>query len=121
MRDIKQGLIEREMVKGAYFCTFPSFVDIYHIISRMMERNGTSVYIMLCTLRKQQGPRPGGRTSGTGEVSGMLMDAIRESLRRGDFYTRYNVGQYLVMLSGINQENCSKVSAQDSAGPSGAE
>lgn len=111
IEDIKQGLIEREMVKGAYFCTFPSFVDIYHIISRMMERNGTSVYIMLCTLRGSKGPVLG-EDERNREVSGMLMDAIRESLRRGDFYTRYNVGQYLVMLSGINQENCSKVSAR---------
>lgn len=111
IEDIKQGLIERERTKGAYFCSFPSFVDIYHVISRMMERNGTSVYIMLCTLRSSKGPvlRENDRSR---EVSEALMEAIRKSLRRGDFYTRYNIGQYLVMLSGINQENCSKVSSR---------
>ena len=35
---------------------------------------------------------------------------IKSSLRKGDFYTRYNTGQYLIMLSGITQENCSIVS-----------
>ena len=90
IEDIKQGLIERERTKGAYFCSFPSFVDIYHVISRMMERNGTSVYIMLCTLRSSKGPvlRENDRSR---EVSEALMEAIRKSLRRGDFYTRYNI------------------------------
>lgn len=111
IEDIKRGLTEREQMRGAYFCTFPSFVDIYHVISRMMERSGASVYIMLCTLKGRNGPVLG-NDERSRETSGVLMEAIRESLRRGDFYTRYNTGQYLVMLSGINQENCGKVSAR---------
>lgn len=107
--DIKHRLEEKERLKGAYYCSFPSFVDIYHVISRMMERNGVSVYIMLCTLKDNKGPIYGERDKDK-EISELLQDAIRSSLRRGDFYTRYNAGQYLVMLSGINQENCSKVS-----------
>ena len=107
--DIKHRLEEKERLKGAYYCSFPSFVDIYHVISRMMERNGVSVYIMLCTLKDNKGPIYGEREKDK-EISELLQEAIRGSLRRGDFYTRYNAGQYLVMLSGINQENCSKVS-----------
>lgn len=107
--DIKHRLEEKERLKGAYYCSFPSFVDIYHVISRMMERNGVSVYIMLCTLKDSKGPIYGERDKDK-EISELLQEAIRSSLRRGDFYTRYNAGQYLVMLSGINQENCSKVS-----------
>lgn len=112
IEDIKHGLMEREQAKGAYYCTFPSFVDIYHVISRMMERNGTSVYIMLCTLRSTRGGLVQQENPRNREVSATLMEAIRLSLRRGDFYTKYNIGQYLVMLSGITQENCSKVSAR---------
>ena len=107
--DIKQRLREKDRVNGAYYCTFPSFVDIYHVFSRMMERNGKSVYIMLCTLKK-------GRLQANGEdekdrlVSHTLCKSIQNSLRRGDFFTRYNYMQYLIMLSGIDQENCKIVS-----------
>lgn len=110
IEDIKNRLVEREKAGGAYYCTFPSFVDIYHVISRMMERNGVSVYIMLCTLRAERvGANPQEREK---EVSLLLKEAIRKTLRRGDFYTKYNEKQYLIMLSGINQENCGKVSGR---------
>ena len=34
--DIRHRLVEKEKKRGAYFCTFPSFVDIYHVFSRIM-------------------------------------------------------------------------------------
>ena len=43
------------------------------------------------------------------EISEVLQDSIRSVLRKGDFYTRYNAGQFLIMLPGIKQENCSIV------------
>ena len=55
LEEIKKGLREKEEQKGAYYCSFPSFIDIYHVISRMMERSGISVYIMLCTLTDKNG------------------------------------------------------------------
>ena len=39
-----------------------------------------------------------------------LAEAIRSSLRRGDFYTRYSYTQYLIMFSEIKLENCKIVS-----------
>jgi len=108
--DIKQRLRERERIPGAYYCTFPSFVDIYHIISRMMERNGMSVYIMLCTLRNTKDQEM--EEQREKDVSIYLQESIMTVLRRGDFYTRYNQTQYLVMLPGISQENCAKVSSR---------
>lgn len=107
--DIRQRLREREAANGAYYCNYPSFVDIYHIIVRMMERNGISVFIMLCTIRGSQ-ESVFGVEEEEKNISRLLQKAIRDSLRKGDFYTRYNYGQYLIMLSGIAQENCSKVS-----------
>ncbi len=110
IHDIKQRISERQKMPGAYYCTYPSFVDIYHVVSRMMERNGMSVYLMLCTLKHE------GSDMGSEEreqnVSKALRDSIMGVLRRGDFYTRYNTKQYLVMLPEINQENCAKVSAR---------
>ena len=36
IEDIKYRLREKESIEGAYYCTYPSFVDIYHVFSRMM-------------------------------------------------------------------------------------
>ena len=107
--DIKKRLSEKEKAKGAYYCTFPSFVDIYHVFSRMMERNGVSIYIMLCTLKHRSGQVKWEETCDR-EASKKLAAAIRGSLRRGDFYTRYSYTQYLIMFSEISLENCKIVS-----------
>lgn len=106
IEDIKYRLKEKEAVKGAYFCAFPSFVDVYHVFSRMMERTGISVFLMLCTLDFED-------RLPTSEEERLMSDTLRETIqnsaRKGDFYTRYNVRQYLIMLIGINQENCQLV------------
>ena len=108
--NIRHRLVEKEKKRGAYFCTFPSFVDIYHVFSRIMERKGISVFIMLCTLKNQKNQVCGDEMGKDREASYQLSEAIRISLRSGDFYTRYNYSQYLIMLSEIQQENCSIVS-----------
>ena len=94
LEEIKKGLREKEEQKGAYYCSFPSFIDIYHVIDRMMERSGISVYIMLCTLTDKNGEIRMG-TDRNKEASEALRVAICNSLRRGDFYTRYNESQFL--------------------------
>ena len=44
------------------------------------------------------------------KMSAVLCESIQESIRKGDFYTKYNSRQYLVMLIEIEQESCQKVS-----------
>lgn len=111
IEDIKKKLWEREHMQGAYYSTLPSFIDICRVICRIMERNGTSAFLMLCTLKTEKG-QIYGEDSKDREVTGIFREAVRISLRRGDFYTKYNIGQYLVMLMGIDQENCAKVSGR---------
>ena len=107
LSDIKERLREKKAAVGAYFCPFPSFVDIYHVFSRMVERSGLAVFVMLCTLdyKKESVSEEKER-----ETSELLRQAIQSSIRKGDFYTRYNKRQYIVMLIEINQENCPIVS-----------
>ena len=101
--DIKERLKEKDEAVGAYYCPFPSFIDIYHVFSRMMERSGLSVFVMLCTLDYAKESVSDEEEK---EMSEILKEAIQSSVRKGDFYTRYNVRQYIVMLIGISQENC---------------
>lgn len=74
---------------------------------RVMERSGQSIYLMLCMIsdeRKKMQEPPADRMK---TVSDKLAQAIREALRRGDVFTRYNKSQFLVLLTGIRKEECS--------------
>lgn len=107
--DIRKRMDEKVHIEGAYYCSFPGFIDIYHVFIRMMERNGATVYIMLCTL-KGISVKDGYIEGKDREASELLAEAIRGSLRRGDFYTRYSYSQYLILFSDIRMENCKIVS-----------
>ena len=109
LADIKTGLKEEVRLRGAYFCSFPSFVDSYRVISRAMERTGQSTFLMLCTLLDSQG-FPVEKAEKRKDMSEKFEEALKISLRRGDLYTRYNGCQYLILLLGTNQENCGIVS-----------
>ena len=107
IEDIRYRLREKESIEGAYYCTYPSFVDIYHVFGRMMERTGMSVFLMLCTL---DFANIDADDESQKYYSNVLHESIQNAVRKGDFYTRYNIRQYLVMLIGISQENCTIVS-----------
>ena len=103
--EIKGGLREEKMETGAFYCTLPGFRDAYRIIRRGMERNGQSVFLLVCTLIDSKG-RPMEYSEKQGEMADALYKAIKGSLRRSDSFTKYNQSQFLVMLMGTNEENC---------------
>lgn len=105
LTDIKDSLKEKEYLSGAYYCSYPSFIDSYRIITRMIERSGQSVFLMLCTLTDNKG-NPLEKEEVIAEQSANLCQAIGVSLRRGDLFTRYSPNQFLVLLIGIKQEDC---------------
>ncbi len=100
--EIRELLREKRSVDGAYDCSLPSFLDTYRILSRNMARSGQTIYLMLCTLvdgrKKKQKKEP------FRQAADHLAETIQEALRQGDIYTRYNKSQFLILLSGIRQE-----------------
>lgn len=105
MRDIKEQLSEKDAAEGGYFCYLPGFIDIYHLSSRLAGRNGQSTYLVLCTLTDRHG-RPLEKKEKADEAAGRFSYAVCKALRKGDVYTRYNKGQFLLILSGTSRENC---------------
>lgn len=103
--EIQKSLQEEAGLSGAYYCSYPSFVDSYHMAVRVMERSGQSIYLMLCTISDSR-KKIAGHPERMKEVSDKLSEAIQEALRRGDFFTRYNASQFLVLLTGIRKEEC---------------
>ncbi len=103
--EIQEMLQENPKSDGAYCCPYPSFMDIYRVIVRLMERSGQSVYLLLCTILDERQKRM--EDSDTlKKISDSLAESVQETLRCGDVFTRYNMSQYLVILTGIRREDC---------------
>ncbi len=110
MAAVKAGLRETEKIRGAYECSYPSFLDVYHILRRNEERLGMENTLMVAALA-ENGARA--RTDGTegeggaafgepefGQKMELLRRMIREGTRSEDIYTHYSGNQYLVLLTG---------------------
>lgn len=103
---IQKGLEEDSCaMDGGYVCSYPVFRGIYHMVTRMMERGGQSIYLMLCTLVDSKG-NPMKEGERLEEMSVRLGEAIRTSVRHGDMINRYGSGQYLILLFNITREDC---------------
>lgn len=97
---MKVDLEEEEKSEGAYYCSYPSFVDAYRIRARMDEANQEQSLLLLCTLS--------GEKEGWKEADRLKqMELFRKTLicgtRSGDVYTQYSKSQYLVLLSGAGR------------------
>lgn len=103
---IQESLIEKEeYIRGGYFCSFPVFKGVYQMMMRQMERTGQNAYLMLCSLVDKK------KRAITDEekleiLSEDMKETIAQSIRRGDMFTRYGKGQYLVFLINTSVENC---------------
>lgn len=102
--DIKGGLAEDEDESGAFYCPLPSFRDSYRLVRRIIERNGQSVFLMLCSITDGKG-KPMENKDKLGVMSEELHNAIKICLRRGDSFTQYSPSQFLILLVGTNMEN----------------
>ena len=89
----------------AYDCSYPSFIDAYHILSRNMERSGQSVYMMLLTLVDYEGKQITNQTKLETKAK-LLQKAIAQTLRQGDTYCKYSASQFLLLLAGTSKESC---------------
>ncbi len=110
---IRDGILESRGAvasdyEGAYDCSFPSFIDAYHILSRNMERSGQSVYMMLLTIVDYEGKKIT-NASKLEHRAQLLQEAISLTLRQGDTYCKYSASQFLLLLVGTNKESCKTV------------
>lgn len=105
IEEIQEGLNEKEVLGGAFYCSYPSFTESYRYMKRVIERSGQSAYLILCTITDGKG-YPLEKGERLERLSEELGEAICGALRRGDLYTKYSVNQYLTLLLDIKQEDC---------------
>ena len=102
---VQENLDETQVKSGPYVCSYPVFKGIYQMLNRLAERNGYSIYLMLCTVVDSKGnPMKEGKQ--LDDLSLRLGEAILGSIRRSDVVNRYGKGQYPILLTNITLENC---------------
>lgn len=105
LNDMMACIHEPEQRRGAYQSTFLGFIDLYRVMVRSMMRQGTVYCLMLCTLadRERHTVQNEERLALAAEHAS---EAIRLSLRSGDFYAQYNNCQFVICLSNTCLDNC---------------
>ena len=103
LEDIENSLKEREKLQGPYYSSYPSFIDIYRLVSRMAERFSFEYTLFCITLLDVKGALLEGEL--VQPASEMLKKAIVGSLRKGDLFTCYSPVQYLILLNGAGQKH----------------
>lgn len=102
---IEQALFEEKAAEKAYYCTYPSFVDYCHLVVRAKERNKFSAVLMFLTLSQDKA----GKRVDTLEEMELLKEALRDSLRVGDAFTRYGSRHFILMLVNTEMKFCSGI------------
>ena len=104
---IKEGLREKEVTAGAFFCEYGIFKEIYQLEARAVARSGQSMFICLMTISNNKGEVPTQKLLNSSMEK--LQGTIQSTLRRGDAFTRYSVAQYLIMLPTTTFEKANMV------------
>ena len=103
--ELNNQLREAEHQRGAYYCSYPSFIDVYRMCCRMIERTGQSACLLLYWLVDPKGHALTD-TEKIAQAAPLLSGAIHDSLRRGDAFTQHGRDRFLVLLIGTDRENC---------------
>ena len=103
--DIRDMLEEKEDTTGAYYCSFPSFTDIYRFTKRYLDRNSQKAYLISVCLEDN---RYGQTEDDARELSDLMMKAMRKALRKGDIYTRVNLDNFVGLLFGTDDAGSNK-------------
>ena len=106
-RDLSEATRDSRPIRGAYYCEYEMFKHMYQMVARSSERAGGSMALMLVTL---SGPR-GALLQKQENASAMLClkGVIRDLLRKGDVFSRYSRGQYILLLPVNDLSDCAVV------------
>lgn len=109
--DIKKAIFGEEIVRGSYYCTYPSFVDYCRLVARAKGRNHFEAVLMFLTLSQRE-VKSGQKQMDLQDEMLLLKNVLSECLRVGDAYTRYGNRHFILMLTQIEKEYCSPVFAR---------
>ncbi len=120
LSEIKGEMLKQDTGKGAYYCNYPSFLDVYRLMARLKERQDLKLSLIICTLNTggQGGRGKGGEMDAAtdaakaADVMEEFQQFISENLRCSDVFTRYSPNQFLILLFGSDEPSGEKVVAR---------
>lgn len=104
---VQEKLEEKNEIRGAYFCEYFTFQNIYQLEARSVQRTGCVVQLAMLTLTDRRGNALESKQRAVAMEE--LHEVIRGCLRAGDAFTRVSATQYLILLPTANYENGVKV------------
>lgn len=104
---IQNDLKEVEYKHGPFVCEYCIFQETYRLIARQAAREGRSVYLCLITISDGNGNIPS--LNKLDAAMKRLLDAINQSLRRGDVVSQYSGAQFVILLPSITYEDANMV------------
>ncbi len=107
--EVQLGMESMKEEKGAFYCSYPVFVDTYRYMRRLLHRLDMKAYLMLCTFTDRNGVGVSDEER-CEELAKSLTRAIKASIRGGDMFTRYSDNQFIIFLVGLENQDCSKIS-----------
>lgn len=109
VNDVRESLKETEAAQGPYYCPYPSFIDCFRLVDRLRERIDFERVLICVFLLDARGKALEHESQLQREASFQLRQAIGGSLRKGDIFTCYSPGQYLILLNGAAEEDCREI------------
>ena len=103
LEGIKRRLEEPEE-DGPYDCPLPRFIDNFHFIRRILERNGQPACLAVIILEDLKNIPLSPDEARTGKIAQIMGNCIRRTIRRGDMMTQYNAFTYLILLMGAEED-----------------
>lgn len=104
LRRVINALSENETENGAYRVDTGSFQDIFRFVSRVIERTGINVQLILLNLEHNKV-----KEEIKEECASKLAEVISGSLRRGDVSNHLSESQFAILLMGSDTGNGEKV------------
>lgn len=89
---------------GAYRCSFSKFAENFHLLNRVMKREGLVSTLLLAAVVDENGKLVTEFHIVNRQI-GYLERALMNCLRKADVITRYNISQMLVLLWNTSEEN----------------
>ena len=112
LEKIYNDMTEPEKPAGAYICGYPVFKEIYRLEARRVTRLGEAEYMILFTLKFQEGALPDNDQMERflmNQAMEQLEAALKKTLRMGDVAARYTDSQFVALLPACTYESCFKV------------
>ncbi len=106
--DIRSTIFSETNVQGAYYCTYPSFVDYCRLVVRSKARNEFPAVVMFLTLSERES-KASQRQIDIPKQMKILKKVIGDSLRVGDAYTRYGNRHFILMLTRTVEDSCGDI------------